>query len=229
MSSQPWSNGKVGTIRVFFTAEWQLGVAAQGNPAFAAIIPRASARGGRAAPYFEQGWYRGRAVQMLFIAWLYGEQNQVSRQTRRRRVDPGFEDVELLALQMPLVDGRKGLDASARGGHHEERGRAGPHLRRLGRGFDRGCHDQRAPNDRTSRRPVQLHRYEDDVPGFWFMSWYDVSAGPNLAAYNFVRKTARPEYAVIAPTLHCSYKRGDGAYDGLLSAIWAMRGWITTR
>jgi hypothetical protein len=36
--------------------------------------------------------------------------------------------------------------------------------------------------------------------------------GPNLAAYNFVRRTARPDvadhqYAVIAPTLHCSYKR----------------------
>ena len=44
------------------------------------------------------------------------------------------------------------------------------------------------------------------------MSWYDVSIGPNLAAYNYVRKTARPEianeqYAVIAPTLHCGYKR----------------------
>jgi putative CocE/NonD family hydrolase len=51
-----------------------------------------------------------------------------------------------------------------------------------------------------------------NVPGFWFMSWYDVSVGPNLAAYNHVRKTARPEianqqYAVIAPTLHCQYKR----------------------
>jgi len=44
------------------------------------------------------------------------------------------------------------------------------------------------------------------------MSWYDVSVGPNLAAYNYVRRTARPEignqqYAVIAPTLHCSYTR----------------------
>ena len=51
-----------------------------------------------------------------------------------------------------------------------------------------------------------------NVPGFWFMTWYDVSIGPNLAAYNSVRKTARPEianqqYAVIAPTLHCAYKR----------------------
>jgi hypothetical protein len=44
------------------------------------------------------------------------------------------------------------------------------------------------------------------------MSWYDVSVGPNLAAYNSTRKNARPEignqqYAVIAPTLHCSYTR----------------------
>jgi predicted acyl esterase len=51
-----------------------------------------------------------------------------------------------------------------------------------------------------------------NIPGFWFMSWYDVSVGPNLALYNHVRKTASPEiadkqYAVIAPTLHCSYTR----------------------
>jgi hypothetical protein len=44
------------------------------------------------------------------------------------------------------------------------------------------------------------------------MSWYDVSVGPNLAAYNSTIKNARPDiakqqYAVIAPTLHCAYKR----------------------
>ena len=79
ISKQPWSNGKVGTIGCSSTAEWQLGVAAQGNPAFAAMIPQGFGAGvGRVGPYFEQGnWYRGGAVQMLFIAWLYGEQNQV--------------------------------------------------------------------------------------------------------------------------------------------------------
>ncbi len=51
-----------------------------------------------------------------------------------------------------------------------------------------------------------------NIPGFWFMSWYDVSVGPNIAAYNHVRKTADKDiadkqYAVIAPTLHCSYTR----------------------
>ena len=79
MASQPWTNGKVGTIGCSSTAEWQLGVAALGNPAFAAMIPQGFGAGvGRVGPYYEQGnWYRGGAVQMLFIAWLYGEQNQV--------------------------------------------------------------------------------------------------------------------------------------------------------
>ena len=49
-----------------------------------------------------------------------------------------------------------------------------------------------------------------NVPGLWFMSWYDISIDTNLAAYNSVRQTARPElaneqYAVIAPTGHCGY------------------------
>ncbi|MBP6822117.1 MAG: CocE/NonD family hydrolase, partial [Acidobacteria bacterium] len=79
ISSQSWSNGKVGTIGCSSTAEWQLAVAAQGNPAFAAMIPQGFGAGvGRVGEYYEQGnWYRGGAVQMLFIAWLYGEQNQV--------------------------------------------------------------------------------------------------------------------------------------------------------
>ncbi len=53
-----------------------------------------------------------------------------------------------------------------------------------------------------------------DVPGLWIMTWYDNSVAPNLAAYNFVRKTASPtvadeQYAVIAPVPHCSYKRAE--------------------
>jgi predicted acyl esterase len=39
MASQPWSNGKVGTIGCSSTAEWQMGVAALGNPAHAAMVP----------------------------------------------------------------------------------------------------------------------------------------------------------------------------------------------
>ena len=77
-----------------------------------------------------------------------------------------------------------------------------------------GAMIKRDPNDPAWYRGGLWHDDKPiNIPGFWFMSWYDVSIGPNLAAYNYVRKTARPttsltrQYAVIAPTLHCSYKR----------------------
>jgi putative CocE/NonD family hydrolase len=218
MSSQPWSNGKVGTIGCSSTAEWQMGVAAQGNPAFAAMIPQGFGAGvGRVAPYFEQGnWYRGGAVQMLFIAWLYGEQNQV-----RPMFPPNATQEELiqaskmfdLAPQMPPVDWSKALQLLP----------VADIMRKVGgpKGIfaDRaevstgGAMIRRAPNDAAWYRGGLWHDdMKINVPGFWFMSWYDVSVGPNLAAYNFVRNTAKPEigkqqYAVIAPTLHCAYKR----------------------
>ena len=91
LGRQAWSNGKVGTTGCSSTAEWQPAVAALGHPGFAAMNVQGFGAGvGRVGPYCEQGnWYRGGAVQMLFIAWLYGEQNQVRPQfpmeTRRRR------------------------------------------------------------------------------------------------------------------------------------------------
>jgi hypothetical protein len=76
-----------------------------------------------------------------------------------------------------------------------------------------GAMIQRAPNDPAWYRGGLWHDDRKiDIPGFWFMSWYDVSMGPNLAAYNHVRKTASREvadkqYLIIAPTLHCAFKR----------------------
>ncbi len=218
MSSQPWSNGKVGTIGCSSTAEWQLGVAALNNKALAAMIPQGFGAGvGRVGPYYEQGnWYRGGAVQMLFIAWLYGEQNQVrpmfpanTTQEDLIRASKAFD----LAQQLPPIDWAKALT------HLPEKDIIkavdGPH----GIFADReevstgGAMIQRQPNDPAWYRGGLWDDSKPiNVPGFWFMSWYDVSVGPNLAAYNYVRRTARPEianeqYAVIAPTLHCSYKR----------------------
>jgi len=218
MSSQPWSNGKVGTIGCSSTAEWQLGVAAQGNPAFAAMIPQGFGAGvGRVGPYYEQGnWYRGGAVQMLFIAWIYGEQNQV-----RPMFPTNTSQADLIAAsrmfdlapQMPPVDWSKALQ------HLSEQdilkavnGPRGIFADRMEVSTG-GAMIKRTPNSPDWYRGGLWHDdMKVNVPGFWFMSWYDVSVGPNLAAYNFVRKTARPEianeqYAVIAPTLHCSYTR----------------------
>jgi putative CocE/NonD family hydrolase len=218
ISKQTWSNGKVGTIGCSSTAEWQLAVAAQGNPAYTTMIPQGFGAGvGRIAPYFEQGnWYRGGAVQMLFIAWLYGEQNQVrpmfppnTSQEDLIRASKAFD----LATQLPPVDWSQALR------HLPEqdimKAVDGPH----GIFADRmpvdtgGAMIQRQPNDPAWYKGGLWHdNMRINIPGFWFMSWYDVSIGPNLAAFNHVRKTASPEianqqYAVIAPTLHCSYKR----------------------
>lgn len=218
IAKQPWSNGKVGTIGCSSTAEWQLAVAASGNPAYAAMIPQGFGAGvGRVGPYYEQGnWYRGGAVQMLFAAWIYGQQNQVRpmfpsdtsqedliRASRMFDLAPQMPPVDWsMALRhLPVMDIIKAVD--------------GP------RGIfadsmpvdTGGAMIKRAPDDPAWYKGGLWHdNMKINVPGFWLMSWYDVSVGPNLAAYNHVRKTARPEiadqqYAVIAPTLHCAYKR----------------------
>ena len=79
LTKQSWSNGKVGTTGCSSTAEYQMGVAALGHPGYAAMNVQGFGAGvGRVGPYYEQGnWYRGGAMQMLFITWIYGEQNQV--------------------------------------------------------------------------------------------------------------------------------------------------------
>ena len=218
ISSQNWSNGKVGLIGCSSTAEWQMAVAAQSPKGLATIIPQGFGAGvGRVKPYYEQGnWYRGGAVQMLFIAWLYGEQNQV-----RPLFPAGTSQAELLAAarlfdlapQMPPVDWAKALRHLPEQDIIEAVG--GP------RGIfadsmpvaTGGAMIKRTPNDSAWYRGGLWH---DDmpinVPGLWFMSWYDVSVGPNLAMFNHVRKTARPEvanqqWAVIAPVAHCSFTR----------------------
>jgi len=195
-----------------------MGIAAMGHPAYAAMNIQSFGAGvGRVGPYFEQGnWYRGGAVQMLFITWLYGEQNQVrpmfpanTSQEDLIRASKAFD----LAQQLPPVDWTKAL------WHLPEqdilKAVDAPH----GIYADTmpvptgGRMIQRTPNDPAW---YQGGLYHDDMPlnlpGLWFMTWYDVSVGPNLALYNHVRKTAKPEIAdeqwvIIAPVTHCAYTR----------------------
>lgn len=218
IASQPWSNGKVGLIGCSSTAEWQMAVAASGHPALGAIIPQGFGAGvGRVGQWYEQGnWYRGGAIQMLFIAWLYGQQNQV-----RPMFPPGTSQEDLirvsksfdLAQQLPPVDWSKALRhlpvqdiIKAVDGPRGIFADSMP----VATG---GRMVQRTPDDAAWYRGGLYH---DDmpfnVPALWMVSWYDVSVGPNVALFNHARKVASPEvadqqYLVIAPTLHCSYTR----------------------
>ena len=218
MTKQPWSNGKVGPTGCSSTAEWQGAVVALNNPGLAAFNVRGFGAGvGRVGPYYEQGnWYRGGAVQMLFIDWLYGNQKpqrpmfpaNTSQQDLIRLSK--FWD---LAAQAPPVDwakafwhlpeqdilkavgGPKGIFADSR-----PVATAGAMIRRT-------------PNDPAWYRGGLFHdNMRINVPGLWYMSWYDVSIGPNLEMYNIVRKTAQGEagtqqWAIIAPVGHCAYTR----------------------
>jgi hypothetical protein len=218
IAKQSWSNGKVGTIGCSSTAEWQLAVAAQGNRAFTTMIAQGYGAGvGRVGPWYEQGnWYRGGAVQMLFIAWLYGQQNQVrpmfSQDTSQEdliRASKSFD----LAQQLPRVDWSRALrHLPVKDIYRAIDGPRGIFADRMPVPTG-GAMIEREPNDPAWYKGGLWHdNMKINIPGFWFMSWYDVSVGPNLAAYNHVRNTASPEianqqYAVIAPTLHCAYKR----------------------
>ena len=218
LSKQAWSNGKIGTTGCSSTAEYQMAIAALGHPAYAAMNVQGFGAGvGRFKPYYEQGnWYRGGAVQMLFIAWLYGEQNQVRPAFP---ADTTQEDLVYasrlfdLAAHMPEVDWSKALwHLPVQDIYRNVDGPRGifadPMPVPTG-----GRMIQRTPNDPAWYKGGLWH---DDqplkLPGLWFMSWYDVSVGPNLAAYNYVRRTAPPEvadqqWAVIAPVVHCAYTR----------------------
>jgi len=218
MTSQPWSNGKVGTIGCSSTAEWQMAVAARDVPGFTTMIAQGFGAGvGRVGPYYEQGnWYRGGAVQMLFIAWLMGEVNQVrpmfpanTTQEDLIRASKSFD----LAQQSPRVDWSKALrHLPVMDIHRAVDGPRGIFADEMPVPTG-GAMIKRAPNDPAWYKGGLYHdNMKINIPGFYFMSWYDVSVGPNLAMYNQIRKTASPEmadkqYAVIAPVLHCSYTR----------------------
>ena len=218
LTSRPWSNGKVGTTGCSSTAEWQPAVASLGNPGYAAMNVQGFGAGiGRVGPYYEMGnWYRGGAVQMLFIDWLMGEQNQVRPMFPRNatqadliRASKSFD----LAEHAPPVDWSKAFYTLPE--QDIMRAVDGPHgifadSMPVATG---GAMIRRAPNDPAWYRGGLWHdNMPINIPGLWFMSWYDVSVGPNLAAYNHVRRTAKGEaanqqWAVIAPVGHCAYTR----------------------
>ena len=218
LTSRPWSNGKVGTTGCSSTAEWQPAVASLGNPGYAAMNVQGFGAGiGRVGPYYEMGnWYRGGAVQMLFIDWLMGEQNQVRPMFPRSatqedliRASKSFD----LAQHAPPVDWSKAFYTLPE--QDIMKAVDGPHgifadSMPVASG---GAMIRRAPNDPAWYRGGLWHdNMPINIPGLWFMSWYDVSVGPNLAAYNHVRRTAKgdaanQQWAVIAPVGHCAYTR----------------------
>ena len=212
MTKQPWSNGKIGTLGCSSTAEWQMAVAALDHPSHAAMVPMGFGAGvGRVGPFMEQGnWYRGGAQQMLFTAWLYGTQvdalarplfQKTATSEDLTRVSRFYD----LAPEMPKVDWAQGLRyLPVQDIIKNANGAKGIYEKMI----------VRKPNDPEWYKGGLYHdNMPFGVPSYWFASWYDVSTGPNLALFNHVRKNGVDaqvrdnQFLVIAPTLHCAYKR----------------------
>ncbi len=208
MQNQPWSNGKIGLQGCSSTAEWQMEAATKNHPALAAMVPQGFGAGvGRVGGLYEQGnWYRGGAHQTLFSAWLYG----VEHDKFKPRIPAGATTEDLnriarfydLAPENPRVDMKKALS-------HLPFSEFIQNIDGKKEIFDKMI--ARKPNDPAWFEGGIYHDDQPiDVPAFWFVSWYDVSATPNLTLFNHVRKTSKQadnQYLVIAPTLHCRYTR----------------------
>lgn len=211
MSKQDWSNGKVGLLGCSSTAEWQMAVASLDHPALAALVPQGFGAGvGKVGEFWEQGnWYRGGAGQMLFTNWLYG----VQQDPMAPRLPKGISQEDLLRLQRfydmspeyPKIDSKEALshlpiqdiikNQNGPMGIYEEMITRKPNDPKW---FSSGLYNDEMPFDK---------------PSFWFVSWFDVSAGPNIALFNHARENAVSQlardnqYLVIAPVMHCSFTR----------------------
>jgi uncharacterized protein len=220
LGSLSWSADKVGLIGCSSTAEWQLSVASRGNRALTTFVPQSFGDGvGRVGPYYEQGnWFRGGAVQMRFSRWLY--EYGFATTDGRPNFPPGMsqQQLEVAAKSYDLAPHPPSIDWDKAYRHLPEREILSA------AGSPRSIYDSPTP----SGKPAMVERTPNDpswyqgglwndsmrinIPGLWIMTWYDNSVAPNLAAYNYVRKTASPEVAaeqcaIIAPVPHCSYKR----------------------
>lgn len=208
ISSQSWSNQKVGTIGCSSTAEWQLALAAMDHPAHAAMIPQASGAGiGRVGEFWEHGnWYTGGVQRILFFVWLYGVDNplraqipeglspeirtQISKYNDLSTDKPDV-DWETQIRHLPLTDILTSMGEPE--GTFEEFVRRTPASEGW---FEGGLYHDNEPWG---------------VPALWFNSWYDVSIGPNMALANHARangvdaEVRENQYVVAAPNNHCQF------------------------
>ena len=210
IAEQDWSNGKVGTIGCSSTAEWIMGLASKKHPAHVAAVPMGQGAGiGRMGPHYEQGnFYKGGAIQLPMLTWLYNEQNTV-----RPMFPPTLSRDELirvskyydLAPDYPQPDWHKAFahlplaDALVAAG--------GPN----------GIFDamvDRSPDHPDWYKGGLYHDNEDfTVPALWVNSWFDLSVEANTELFNHVRREASEQsirdsqYMIIAPTEHCHMYR----------------------
>jgi putative CocE/NonD family hydrolase len=212
ITSQPWSNGKVGAIGCSSSAEEQHRLNAAHIPGLAAVVPMGSGAGiGRVGPYNEMGnFYRGGAVHLAgWVGWYdnisagnparpifpasysRGDMIRIHQQwdlMPEIKVNPLKVDSALSTLPVNQIMNMLGEPPSD---------------------FDNFVN--RLPNDpRWKDTEFGSDDDHNSAPALYINSWYDISIGPNAAIFDHAVKAGATESArndsrmIIAPTLHCS-------------------------
>ena len=241
IAKQPWSTGKVGTYGCSSTAEDQLALIALNHPAHSAAIVLGFGAGiGHIGPYAEQGnIYRGGALQLLFASWFKDYIGSSG---------PGADQRPTFSSNLTPADKTRLSNLySLRLNNYAKTGQVSTadmlkfydHLPAadLVKAVDGPVTDwddfaRWTPGDpRWSKISFGNEGNTFGVPAIWGVSWYDVSVGPNLYLYDYVRKhiaANRPhnqQFLIVSPGTHCTYQRqpankpvgerdvGDASYD----------------
>ncbi|MDR7049621.1 putative CocE/NonD family hydrolase [Duganella sp. 3397] len=211
IASQPWSNGKVGTLGCSSSAEWQLALAGMNHPAHAAMVPMSAGAGiGKVGRFQEQGnWYTGGVPRNLFFVWLYGVDNPLRAELPATLTDEKMrariEAYNDLDATKPKVDWNKQIKHLPVNQMLTDLGEPPATFEQL---------IARTPADPAWNQGGLYHEGMGwGVPALWFNTWYDVSIGPNMELFNLARtantdkEASANQYAVIAPVPHCQFAK----------------------
>jgi uncharacterized protein len=224
--SQPWSNGKVGTLGCSSTAEHQLALAAMNHPAHKAMI----AMGPGSAIGELPGWrtmgsfYKG-GVPMIEWAHWYLDNGAPSRPQLPTDLSPD-ERARVADMYSPWPSRQTVLRLMALNTQSELELPTQDILRRIG--VPQGDFDtfiKLSPADAKWRQYDYIREGDHPrVPALYIDAWHD-SAGPGtVKLFEYVQHTPN-QFLIVAPTGHCAMQSatestvvgerlmGDARYD----------------
>lgn len=226
ITSQPWSNGRVGTAGCSSSAEDQLSLAAANHPAHMAMVPMAAASGIGDIPGVDsQGvFYKGGVPQVGPWAEWYADSGTI----HRPKLPAGISHEERVRLSDAFTPYNTAWQQwlSVTFGSTSKEAFADPYadlikkslaelpsqdvLRRIGMpetDFDTLI--KLSPSDPYWKQIEFIHKGDHPrVPAIHVTSWYDPGAYESIKLFEYLHGVPN-QYLIVAPTSHCMMVRAN--------------------